>query len=101
MPPGPLQRLDTSYVLAGDGPETVANGQSDRGITPGLTVEVSASTRGVRNHDAGSVRPVTGEDQEGAELQPTTPILRRRRSPCQVDIGANLQTSCTKTLSEQ
>ena len=28
---------------------------------PGLNVEVSASKRGVRNHDAGSGRPVTGE----------------------------------------
>ena len=81
--PGLLKRLDTSDVLIGDGPEPVAHGKRDRGITPGLNVEVSASTRGVRNHDAGSGRPVTGEDQERAELQSTAQILRRRRSPCQ------------------
>ena len=69
MPRRLLQLLDTSDVLIGDGPEPVANGKRDRGITPGLIVDVSASTRSVRNHDAGSGRPLTGADESPSKPQ--------------------------------
>jgi len=59
--PGQVQRLDTSFVLAGDGPEPVANGYEITGLLP---VSTWIFPGGVYppNHEAGSGRPVTGED---------------------------------------
>ena len=57
-------------------------------MLPVLGVEVSASVQDAGNHDAGSGRPVTYKEAKHAELQPTTPILRRRRSACQVHVRA-------------
>jgi hypothetical protein len=53
--------LDISHVLAGDGPGPVAGGKEIAGC-PGLGVDRSAGAQGTGNHEAGSERPVTGEE---------------------------------------
>ena len=57
--------------------------KENSGLLPVSNVEISASSRGAHNHDAGSGRPDTGKVQEHCELQSTPPILRQRRSACQ------------------
>ena len=75
----PLQHLDTSHGLRSDGPHLSPSITRSR-VAPVRSVDLSADALGAGNHEAGSGRPSPPEVTSHAELQPTTPILRRRRS---------------------